>query len=117
MFVSKQISVETQRIYSRKVLKFCSRPCLADLLATLGPERICWIRNIEIAMDLRPLRVGFSYSSSRYIEMLRDEKELLIDLANEHFSASHFEGVEVWHGFDVTGSTTHEYTVTGSLLA
>ena len=96
IFVSKQTFVEAQHFYSEKVLKFCSRPCLADLLKTLGEGRQAWIKRIEIAIDLRPLRVGFSYSSSRYIEMLQDEKQLLRDLANDHFSSCQFEGVEVW---------------------
>jgi hypothetical protein len=116
LFVNKQISNEAQHLYSTKILKFCSRPCLADLLRILQ-GRSTWIKNISIAIDLRPLRVGFTYSSSRYVEMLRDEKELLCDLANKHFSFCQFEGKEIWQGFDITGRSRHEYTVTGVLAA
>lgn len=117
LFINKQICNEAQHLYSGKILKFCSRPCLADLLFQLGPRRYSWIKNVSIAMDLRPLRVGFSYISARYGEMLRDEKELLCDLASQHFTSCRFEGTEVWHGFDVTGRSRHEYTVTGVLAA
>jgi len=116
IFVSEQLRSEAQYLYSSKLLKFCSRPCFADLLKTLGPH-YGWVRNIEIAIDLRPLRVGYSYSSARYLEMLGDEKQRLCDFASEKFSSRSFEGREIWKGFDVTGSTRHEYIVHGTLVA
>lgn len=116
IFVNKQLRSEAEHLYSTKVLKFCSRVCFADLLRTIR-NRYDWIKKIEIVIDLRPLRVGFSYSSARYIEMLRDEKELLCDFANRYFSSCSFEGREIWNGFDVTGATRHEYIVTGDLIA
>jgi hypothetical protein len=116
IFVNKQLRDEAEHLYSNKVLKFCSRVCFADLLRRVA-YRHDWIKKIEIVIDLRPLRVGFSYSSARYIEMLRDEKELLCEFASHYFSSCSFEGREIWNGFDVTGATRHEYIVTGKLIA
>ena len=116
IFVNKQLRNEAAHLYSDKVLRFCSRVCFADVLRNFG-HRYQWIKKIEIVIDLRPLRVGFSYSSARYIEMLRDEKQLLCDFARQHFSLCSFEGREIWNGFDMTGVTRHEYIVTGDLAA
>ena len=116
IFVNKQLRNEAAYLYSDKVLRFCSRVCFADALKNLG-HRYQWITKIEIIIDLRPLRIGFSYSSARYIEMLREEKQLLCDFARQHFSSYSFEGRELWTGFDVAGFTRHEYIVTGDLMA